>query len=92
MLCSPNGYPLDGAARWEAARERARQWRVSPELLFAGRPLRLAVSFVADERPALRGEPREYAVLRAVEVGGDFDKFPVLDEAIAEVKGWFPND
>lgn len=91
-ILDSQGRPLMDNMQWLSAIRLARDWQLSPELLFVGRPLRLAVDVIPNTSSGYPGMPAHkppFQVLRAVMVGGEFDKFPALEEEITKLRGWF---
>jgi len=74
-------------SRWEHLCAEATRYRYPPNKLLLGRPVEVAGETWASNTPYLGHTI--HTSLRAVKIGGDFEKDEGLEEHIRTVLGWF---
>lgn len=72
---------------WDDLCYRAALYRVPLDTLLTDRPLKVACDVWTPSGPYSRG--KDAITIHAVQVLGDLTKSAILDEKIAEIKGWF---
>lgn len=92
VIFDESGVPVERSEGWNYALKIAAQYHLSPEWLFVGRDLRLAVSMLPNNRPRAGGwdrTPDVFYILRAVQIMGDLMRFEALEDQIETMKDWF---